>query len=182
MFCLPMERRIRACTWNFMLSFRQELRPSNLHAIIPSRTPAFKSSCYHSVKNSSLHIFMVPFRQELQPSNLHGIIGYHSVKNSGLQIFMLSFRQELQPSNTQRQQSATTTTTQCSFLCFESRWDCGHTMAQAVRRRVRTRVSLCGIRDGQSGTRTGFSPSSSVSRQYRYTVALQVTYHLGHKQ
>jgi hypothetical protein len=47
-------------------------------------------------------------------------------------------------------------------------------MAQVVRARVRARVNPCGIYGGQSGTRTGFSTSSSVFPcQYHSTVALQ---------
>jgi hypothetical protein len=56
----------------------------------------------------------------------------------------------------------------------------GRAMAQAVSRqpltaesRVRTRVNPCGICDGQSGTGTGFSPSSLVFPcQYHSTVIL----------
>jgi hypothetical protein len=55
-------------------------------------------------------------------------------------------------------------------------------MAQAVSHRpltaearVRSRFSLCGIYGGQSGTGTGFSPSSSVFPcQYHPTVALLI--------
>jgi hypothetical protein len=54
-------------------------------------------------------------------------------------------------------------------------------MAQVVSRRpltaetkVRARVNLSGIFGGQSGTGTGFSPSSSVFPcQYHSTVAIQ---------
>jgi hypothetical protein len=57
----------------------------------------------------------------------------------------------------------------------------GSAMAQVVSRwsltaeaRIRARVNPCGICGGQSGTGTGFSPSSSVAPcQYHSTVAVQ---------
>jgi hypothetical protein len=58
----------------------------------------------------------------------------------------------------------------------------GRAMAQVVSRRpvssearVRARVNPCGISGGQSGTGTGFSPSSSVFPcQYHSTFAIQI--------
>jgi hypothetical protein len=58
----------------------------------------------------------------------------------------------------------------------------GHAMAQAVSHRplakeawVRARVNPCGICGEQSGTGTGFSPSSSAFPcQYHSTIALQL--------
>jgi hypothetical protein len=64
-------------------------------------------------------------------------------------------------------------------------------MAQAVSRRpvtakvrVRAHVSPCGIYGGQSGTETGFSPSSSVfTYQYHSPVASYThTIYLGDEQ